>query len=125
MLPDDLVGGVSLDPLGAAVPARDVPGGIQHEDGVVADALYHELVDASPVHNRIGKPGVADGDNGCLRFSTCLGGPGGERMLSGLIRHQSDGICKKLSLEGGGIVGLLRIEGAAILPSLFRPGTFG
>src|SRR5205807_7828007 len=39
---DDLVGLVPLDPLGAQVPRGDVTGGVEHEDGVVADALDQE-----------------------------------------------------------------------------------
>src|SRR6185295_1553135 len=42
MLSDDLVGGVALDPLGAGVPGSDVSPGVEHEDGVVPDALDHE-----------------------------------------------------------------------------------
>ena len=36
---DDLLGRVALDALGARVPARDPALGVEHEDGVVPDAL--------------------------------------------------------------------------------------
>src|ERR1019366_8383117 len=39
MLADDFVGLVSLDALGAEVPGRDNPVGVEHEDRVVGDAL--------------------------------------------------------------------------------------
>ena len=39
MLADDLGSGIALHPLRARVPVRDVPGRIEHEDGVVGDAL--------------------------------------------------------------------------------------
>ena len=42
MLADDLGGGVALDALRAGVPARDAALGIEHEDGVVDDALHHQ-----------------------------------------------------------------------------------
>ena len=40
--PDDLIGPVALDPLGPAIPARDVALGLQHEDRVVLDRLHEE-----------------------------------------------------------------------------------
>jgi hypothetical protein len=39
VLADDLVGRVTLDPLRARVPRHHVPGGIEQEDRVFADAL--------------------------------------------------------------------------------------
>ena len=39
---DNLVGLVPLDEAGTLVPRHDVPVGVEHEDGVVADALHHE-----------------------------------------------------------------------------------
>src|SRR5690242_264758 len=36
---DDLVGGVLVDALGAGVPRGDAPVGVEHEDGVVGDAV--------------------------------------------------------------------------------------
>lgn len=39
MSADDLVGGVALDALSAAIPRQYMAGGIQHEDRIVADAL--------------------------------------------------------------------------------------
>ncbi len=50
---DDFVGGVALDSLGAPVPARDIPTGIQHEDGVVVDRFDHELVHPPTVLDRV------------------------------------------------------------------------
>src|ERR1043166_1227373 len=37
VLPDDLGRGISLDPLRARVPVRDLTLGIEHEDGVIGD----------------------------------------------------------------------------------------
>ena len=42
MLSDDLVGAVALDALGADVPGADAAVHVQHEDGVVLDALHQE-----------------------------------------------------------------------------------
>ena len=42
MTPDDLIGRVPLDPLGADVPRRDVAVGVEHEDGVVRHAFHQE-----------------------------------------------------------------------------------
>jgi hypothetical protein len=39
VLPDDLVRGVLLEPLRAAIPADDPAVRIEHEDGVISDAL--------------------------------------------------------------------------------------
>ena len=39
MLADDFSGGITLQPLRTRIPVRDVPGRIEHEDGVVDDAL--------------------------------------------------------------------------------------
>jgi hypothetical protein len=39
VLADDLVGFVPLDALGAKVPGRDVPAGVEDEDRIVLDAL--------------------------------------------------------------------------------------
>src|SRR5262249_34433817 len=39
VLADDLVGAPALDPLGGGVPGLDVPGRVEHEDGVVGRAL--------------------------------------------------------------------------------------
>jgi hypothetical protein len=37
MFPDDLFTGIAHDPLGPAVPAHDVAGGVEHVDRIVAD----------------------------------------------------------------------------------------
>ena len=42
MLPDDLFGPVALDALGADVPRGDAAPAVEHEDGVVLDALHDE-----------------------------------------------------------------------------------
>src|SRR5262249_24646451 len=42
VLADDLVGAPALDALGADVPGRDAAVGVEHEDGVVEDALDEE-----------------------------------------------------------------------------------
>ena len=42
MTADDLLGTVSLDELGAGVPGRDDAFRVEHEDGVVLDALHHQ-----------------------------------------------------------------------------------
>ncbi len=42
MLPDDLVGSVSLETLGAGVPGENATVGIQHENRIVSDALDEE-----------------------------------------------------------------------------------
>ncbi len=39
-LADDFVGAISLEPLGAGVPARDPSLGVEPEDGVIVDALH-------------------------------------------------------------------------------------
>src|ERR1700674_3047795 len=89
MLPDDLIRRVPFDPLRAAVPARDVAIGIEHEDRVVANTLHHELVDASAMLDRIGEAGATDGYNRCWRFSVRqFGRPVGERMPFNGIRHR-------------------------------------
>ncbi len=44
MLSGDLVGPVAEDALGAGVPGRHHPAGVQHEDRVIADALHQEPV---------------------------------------------------------------------------------
>src|SRR5690606_26811253 len=42
MFAQDLIGGVAVDRLPAAGPGDDVAAGVEHEDGVVADALDEE-----------------------------------------------------------------------------------
>src|SRR6185295_19396403 len=42
VLADDLRGAVALDPLGAGVPGENVAVGIEHENGVVLDALHQK-----------------------------------------------------------------------------------
>src|SRR5215208_5271249 len=42
VLSDDLLGLIALDALGAWIPGGDVPFGVEHEDGVVLDALHQE-----------------------------------------------------------------------------------
>src|SRR5438874_10997457 len=42
MLPDDLFGGVALDPRGAGVPVRHEPVGVEHEDRVVGHPLHQQ-----------------------------------------------------------------------------------
>src|SRR6185436_14102489 len=42
VLADDLVGAVALDALGAGVPGDHPARGIEHEDGVVPDAVHHQ-----------------------------------------------------------------------------------
>lgn len=39
---DDLLGAIALDPLGAEVPGRDPPLGVQHVDGVVDHAFHQQ-----------------------------------------------------------------------------------
>src|SRR5215204_1153238 len=58
MLPDDLLGLVALDALSSKVPCCDVPIGVEHEDGVVLDALDQEAeaLFAFP-ENFVGRPG--------------------------------------------------------------------
>ncbi len=46
VLPDDLLGGVPLEPLGARVPARDSPVLVEHVDGVVGDRIHEQPVTA-------------------------------------------------------------------------------
>src|SRR6185503_19976105 len=60
VLADYLVRHVALDSLGTSVPARDVAFRIKHKDGVVANALDHELIDATTVLDGVGKTRVAD-----------------------------------------------------------------
>ena len=43
MLPDDLVGSISLEPLGPCIPRQNVTAGIQHENRIFPDALNEEL----------------------------------------------------------------------------------
>ena len=42
MLPDDFIGGVLLEPLGAAIPGGDTPVRLGQKDRVVADAFDQE-----------------------------------------------------------------------------------
>ncbi len=42
VLPENLVDLVALDALGAEVPGRDVAARVEHENGVVPDALHEE-----------------------------------------------------------------------------------
>src|SRR5262249_10640698 len=43
MLTDDLLGAIALDALRARIPVADDPVGIEHEHGVVADAIDQQL----------------------------------------------------------------------------------
>src|SRR5579872_918547 len=44
VLPDDFVGRIALDVLGARIPAHDVAGGVEHEDRIVHDTLDQQLM---------------------------------------------------------------------------------
>ncbi len=46
VLTDDLLGGVALEPLGAGVPAAHHPLGVEHVDGIVADAFDQQPIAA-------------------------------------------------------------------------------
>src|SRR5204862_113362 len=48
---EDLVGAVAFDALGAGIPARDAPVRVEHEDGVVSNALDQQ---AEAVHASAG-----------------------------------------------------------------------
>src|SRR5205085_2908875 len=57
MLPDDLRGGIALEPFGALVPGRDVPRRVEREDGVVGDAFDQELIKIGIAAPRLGRGG--------------------------------------------------------------------
>ncbi len=42
MLADDLRGRIALDPLGAGVPGGNAAVRIEHEDGIVLDAVHQQ-----------------------------------------------------------------------------------
>ena len=56
VLPDDLLGGIPLDPLGLPRPARDDAVGVEQEDRVVADVLDQEPVSLLGLTQRLGRP---------------------------------------------------------------------
>ena len=57
VLPDDLLGLIALDALGPFVPGGDIALGVEHEDGVVLDALDQEA--GSAPRSGGGSPGSA------------------------------------------------------------------
>ena len=46
MLPDDFMGRIALEALGARIPARHHAGGIEHVDGVIVDRLDQQAITA-------------------------------------------------------------------------------
>ncbi len=82
MTADDLLGTISLDELSAGVPGRDDAFGVEHEDGVVLDALHHQaetLLDLIALRRRDGArrlelakhSGVVDRQRGAVGEGLC------------------------------------------------------
>src|SRR5262245_777662 len=80
MLTDDLVGGIALDALRARVPVADDAVGIEHEHGVVADALDQQLeptLRLLPLFGLGNEPGIGGGE-----FDGALADPALEALLA-------------------------------------------
>ena len=90
MAADYFVRAVAVDALRALIPAGDVAGGVEHEDGVVLHPVDHQLVNAVAALDRFGESGVGDrrdGSRTAIRRVARLGTSTRERVILRLIVH--------------------------------------